>query len=99
MVWNELDITSAFCLFRFELVWYKFQALAKPVSGKFPNLWTEESVCPAVAVMAMGWKSSCGLLQQIHKKLCFLHKPMGAGLDPSREVRRDGPVLRIGKAT
>ena len=95
MVWNGLDMASAFCVFRFEPVWYKFQALARPVSGQFasrwvPNLSTEENVYPAVAVMAMGWKSSCGLLQQIHRKLCFLPKPMGAGLDPSREVRRDG---------
>ena len=66
VVWNELDMTSAFYVFRLEPEWYKFQALAKPVSGQFasrwvPNLWAEESVYPAVAVMAMGWKSSCGL--------------------------------------
>ena len=33
-----------------------------------------------------------GLLQQIHRKLRFLPKPMG-----SREVRRDGPVPRSGR--
>ena len=102
VVWNELDMTSAFYVFRLEPVWCKFQALARLVSGQFasrwvPNLSTEENVCPAVAVMAMGWKSSCGLLQQIHRKLCFLSKPMGAGLDPSREVRRDVPVPRSGR--
>ena len=62
-----------------------------------PNLWAEESVYLAVAVMATGWKSSCGLLQQMHRKLCFLPKPTRAGLDPSREVRRDGPVPRSGR--
>ena len=95
-------MTSGFYVFRLEPAWYKFQTLAKLVSGQFasrwvPTLWAEESVYPAVAVMAMGWKSSCGLLQQIHRKLCFLPKPMGAGLDPSREVRRDGPVPRSGR--
>ena len=89
MVWNELDMTSAFYVFRPETAWYKFQAIAKPVSGQFasrlvPNLWAEESVYPAVAVMALGWKSY-GLLQQIHRKLCFLPKPMETALDPSRE--------------
>ena len=59
VVWNELDMTSAFYVFRLEPAWYKFQAMAKPVSGQFasrwvPNLWAEESVYPAVAVMAMG---------------------------------------------
>ena len=58
VVWNELDMTSAFYVFRLEPAWYKFQAMAKPVSGQFasrwvPNLWAEESVYPAVAVMAM----------------------------------------------
>ena len=97
VVWNELDMTSAFYAFRLEPAWYKFQALAKPVSGQFASRWAEESVYPAVAVMAMVWKSSCGLLQQIHRKLCFPPKPMGAGLDPSREVRRDVPVPRSGR--
>ena len=53
-----------------------------------------KSVYPAVAAMAMRWKSSCGLPQQILGKLCFLPKPMGARVDPSREVRRDGPIPR-----
>ena len=48
-------------------------------------------------LMAMVWKSLCGLLQQIHRKLRFLPKPMEAALDPSREVRRDGPVPRSGR--
>ena len=87
VVWNELDMTSAFYVFRLEPAWYKFQALAKPISGQFasrwvPNLWAEESVYPAVAVMAMGWKSSCGLLQQIHRKLCFLPKRYGSRVGP-----------------
>ena len=74
MIWNELDMTSAFYVFRLEPAWHRFQALAKPVSGPFaaewaPDLMTEEWVYPAVAVMAMGWKSAGGLLQQIHRKL------------------------------
>ena len=47
--------------------------------------------------MALGWKSSYRLLQQIHRKLCFLPKPMETALDPSREFRRDGPVPRSGR--
>ena len=68
VIWNELDMTSAFYVFRLEPAWYKFQALAKPVAGQFASRWVpdllraEESVYPAVAVMAMGWKSACGLL-------------------------------------
>ena len=84
VVWKELDMTSAFHVFRLESAWYKFQTLVKPVSGQFasrwvPKLWAEESVHPVVTIMAMGWKSSCGLLQQIHRKLCFLPKPWEQG--------------------
>ena len=83
-------MTSAFYVFSLEPARYKFQAL---VSGQFAsrsvhNLWAKENVCPAVAVVVMECKSSCWLLQQIHRKLCFLTKPIGAGLDPFRRVRR-----------
>ena len=37
VVWNELDMTSAFYVFRLEPAWYKFQALAKPASGQFAS--------------------------------------------------------------
>ena len=36
-------------------------------------------------------------LEKIHRKLCFLPKPMEAALDPSREVRLDDPVPRSGR--
>ena len=43
-------MTSAFYAFHLEPAWYKFQAMAKPVSGPFasrwvPNLWAEEKAC------------------------------------------------------
>ena len=38
--------------------------------------------------MPMDLQSTCGLLQ------CFLTPLLGAGLDPSREVRRDMPLPR-----
>ena len=86
-------MTSAFYVISLEPARYKFQALAKLVSGQFAskwvhNLWAKENVYPAVAAIAMEWKSSCWLLQQVLRKLCFLPKPMGAGLDPFRRVRR-----------
>ena len=47
---------------------------------------------PALRVMPVGWQSACGLLQYFHGRLFFLPPPLGAGLDPSREIRRDMPL-------
>ena len=49
---------------------------------------------PALRVMPAGWQSACGLLQYFHRRLCFRPPPLGAGLDPSREIRRDMPLPR-----
>ena len=51
-------MTSAVYVFSLEPARYKFQALAKFVSGQFAsrevhNLWAREKVYPEVAVMAM----------------------------------------------
>ena len=97
LVWTERDMTAAFYLFRLEDAWLPYQAIGKPVrardvgdwcKGMAPDTW----VYPAVTVMMMGWKSACGLLQHFHRKLCFAPSPIGAGLDPAREVRRDAPL-------
>ena len=88
VVWNELDMTSAFYVFRLEPAWYKFQAMAKPVSGQFASRWVPNLYGVEVIMRT---------LEQIHRKLCFLPKPMEAALDPSREVRRDGLVPRSGR--
>ena len=87
VVWNELDMTSVFYVFRFEPAWYKFQAMSKLVSGQFasrwvPNLWAEESVYLAVAVMAMGWKSSCGILKTDSQKALFPPQAHGSRVRP-----------------
>ena len=37
-------------------------------------------------------ESACGLLQMFHRTLCFSPPPVGAGLDPAREIRRDLPL-------
>ena len=96
-------MTSAFYVFRLEPAWYKFQALAKPISDQFasrwvPNLWAEESVYPAVAVIATGWKSSCGLLQEIHRRLCFLPSTweQGSSVVPRSGVGKQKQYTRLG---
>ena len=97
LVCNELDMTAAFYIFRMEPAWHGFQALGKSIPGHEagrwrPDLAEEREVFPAVTVMPMGWRSACGLLQLFHRKLCFGRTLGAANLDPSREVRRDGPL-------
>ena len=49
VVWNELDMTSAFYVLRLEPAWNKFRALAKPVSGQF--------VCEPTKASTLQWQS------------------------------------------
>ena len=97
IVWSESDTTAAFYCFLLEPSWYLFQATNKTVPAALaaefdPTLAKEPEVYPALRVMPMGWQSACGLLQYFHRRLCFLRPPLGAGLDPSREIRRDMPL-------
>ena len=94
---SSFDMTAAFYCFLLEPSWYLFQAINKTVPGSLaaefdPALANEPTVCPALRVMPMGWQGACGLLQYFHRRLCFLPPPLGAGLDPSRETRRDMPL-------
>ena len=95
-VWSESDMTAAFYCF-LEPSWSSFQAINKTVPGSLAaefdsSLANEHVVYPALRVMPMGWQSACGLLQYFHRRLCFLPPPLGSGLDPSREIRRDMPL-------
>ena len=99
IVWSELDMMAAFYCFFLEPSWYHFQAVNKAVWGSpaaaFDSSLAEEpAVYPALRVMPTGWQSACGLLQYFHQRPCFLPPLLGAGLDPSRETRRDLPLPR-----
>ena len=96
-------MTAAFCCFLVEPSWCPFQAIYKLVPGSLAaafdhSLANEPVVYPALRVMLMGWQSACGLLHYFHRRLCFLPPPLGAGLDPSREIRRDMPLPRTMEA-
>ena len=82
-------MTAAFYCFLLERSWYRFQANNKPVPGCLAAAFD-----PSLRVMPVGWQSACGLLPYFDRRLCFLPPPLGAGLDPSRETRRDMPLPR-----
>ena len=92
IVWSESDMTAAFYRFLHEPSWYLFQAVLAAAFDA--SLAKEPAVYPALRVVLMGWQSACGSLQFFHRSLCFLPPPLGAGLDPSREIRRDMPLPR-----
>ena len=96
IVWSESDMTAAFNCLLLEPARYPFQAINKTVPGAVaaefdPTLAKEPRVYSGLLVMPMGWQSACGLLQYFQRRLWFLPPPLGARLDPSREIRRDMP--------
>ena len=52
----------------------------------------EPFILPEVTVMMMGWKSACGFLPYIHRRLVFSPRPVGAGLPRSTEIRTGSPI-------
>ena len=92
IVWSESDMTAVFNCFLLEPSWYPDRSWK---AAAFESaLAKEPGVDPALRVMPMGWQSACCLLQYFHRRLCFLPPPLRAGLDPSREIRRDMPLPR-----
>ena len=85
-------MTAAFYHVRTEPEFPKYQATRRPVpyilaSKLCPALPQGEIIYPAMAIVAVGWQSACGILQHTRRSLCSLLRPLGAGLDPNREVR------------
>ena len=103
VVWNELDMTSAFYVFRLEPAWYKFQALAKPVFGPIRLEMGAQSVgrgkrC-TLRWQSWPWGGShhADSYNRFTGSLVSSPSPWEQGLNPSREVRRDGPFPRSGR--
>ena len=65
-----------------------------------PQLPQGEIIYPALAVMAMGWQSACGILQHTHHHPCFLPPPLGARHDPNpRSQERFAAAKQYGPIT
>ena len=92
------DLVSSFYLFKLPPKWHPFLAFEKEVSWRSLGVDREGSTYLASSVLPMGFCSSVGIMQHIHRRLALWQPREGAGLAKALELRKDRPWPSLGEA-
>ncbi|CAK0891073.1 unnamed protein product [Prorocentrum cordatum] len=97
LLWSGDDQKGAFFAWRAPPAWHPYMAVGRPLAGKLFGR-SEPVVYVTSAVIAMGWSLAVPVFQHIHRRLCRLAPPLGAGLPPDGEWRKDcaRPLVEAG---
>ncbi|CAK0822222.1 unnamed protein product, partial [Prorocentrum cordatum] len=97
LLWSGDDQKGAFFVWRAPPAWHPYMAVGRPLAGKLFGR-SEPVVYVTSAVIAMGWSLAVPVFQHIHRRLCRLAPPLGAGLPPDGERRKDcaRPLVEAG---
>eukprot|EP00438_Fugacium_kawagutii_P027734 Skav224787 [mRNA] locus=scaffold764:4437:22368:+ [translate_table: standard] len=93
------DLCSSFYLFRLPDAWKPFLSFERSVSWRALGVDRDGDTYMAAVVLPMGFASSVGLMQHIHRRLALWKEPWGAGLSRELEVRKDRQWPHLGDAT
>ncbi|CAE7323141.1 unnamed protein product [Symbiodinium sp. CCMP2456] len=94
LLWSGDDQKGAFYAWKLPKAWRKLMAFKMPVPGRLVGCPGTPYVHVASAVIPMGWINAVSLFQHLHRRAGLAAAPVGAGLEPSNEWRRDRPVPR-----
>ena len=83
------DLVSSFYLFQLPLEWAPLLTFEKPISWKALGVDRAGQTFLGSAVLPMGFSSSVGLMQHIHRRLALWDPKYGAGLLRELEIRKD----------
>ena len=78
-----------FYIFRLRDEWLKYFVFGEPLSGAYFGLDPTRLYHLAARVPPMGWVSAVGVCQHLHRQLLKTASPLGAGLPPPCELRKD----------
>ena len=92
MLWSGDDQKGAFYAWRLPHAWRGLMAFKWPVPGCLVGQPHLDSAHVAASVIPMGWINAVSLFQHLRRHLGLEKPPLGAGLEPQREWRRDRPV-------
>ncbi|CAK0793322.1 unnamed protein product, partial [Prorocentrum cordatum] len=97
LLWSGDDQKGAFFVWRVPPAWHPYMAVGRPLAGKLFGR-SEPVVYVTSAVIAMGWSLAVPVFQHIHRRLCRLAPPLGAGLPSDGEWRKDcaRPLVEAG---
>ncbi|CAK0829305.1 unnamed protein product [Prorocentrum cordatum] len=90
LLWSGDDQKGAFFAWRVPRARHRRAAVGRPLAGSLFGRQGPE-VYLASAVIAMGWSLAVPLHRRIHRRLRRLPPPLGAGLPPQAEWRKDAP--------
>ena len=92
------DLVSSFYLFRLPPQWHPYLAFEKEVKWRDLGVEREGATYLASAVLPMGFSSSVGIMQHIHRRLALWQPKEGGGLPRHLELRKDRPWPHLGDA-
>eukprot|EP00438_Fugacium_kawagutii_P027760 Skav215993 [mRNA] locus=scaffold4693:119449:124700:+ [translate_table: standard] len=83
------DLCSSFYLFRLPDVWKPFLSFERPVAWRALGVDRDGDTYMAAVVLPMGFSSSVGLMQHVHRRLALWKPEAGGGLRRELEIRKD----------
>ena len=83
------DLVSSFYLFKLPKEWVPYLAFEREVSWRALGVDRNGSTRLGSAVLPMGFSSSVGIMQHIHRRLALWDPRAGAGLMKGLEIRKD----------
>ena len=83
------DLVSSFYLFRMPDEWLPYLTFEKEISWKALGYDRAGSTKLAASVLPMGFSSSVGVMQHVHRNLALWDPDEGGGLAKELEVRKD----------
>eukprot|EP00435_Cladocopium_sp_Y103_P040942 s793_g11.t1 len=83
------DLVSSFYLFRMPDAWKPFLSFERAVSWRALGVERDGETFLSSAVLPMGFSSSVGIMQHLHRRLALWDPRAGAGLTHQLEIRKD----------
>ena len=83
------DLVSSFYLFKMPAAWLPYLAFERSVSWRALGIEKDGATFLSAGVLPMGFSSSVGLMQHVHRRLALWGSPCGAELQRALEIRKD----------
>ena len=83
------DLVSSFYLFKLPDSWLPYLTFEKEISWRALGIDRDGSTFLAASVLRMGFSSSVGIMQHVHRRLALLDPDAGGGLLAALEIRKD----------
>ena len=83
------DLVSSFYLFKMPPAWLPYLAFERSITWRALGIEKDGATFLSAAVLPMGFSSSVGLMQHVHRRLALWGSPCGAELQKALGIRKD----------